>query len=153
MALWVADETPASTSGDADPARRPNRLEPPGGGTVFRFVEFPPLSALAGLSDEQVEGFMAGLFEQLGATHARTDRTRSPGMHRTRTLDYIVLLSGEITLLLDDSDVVLRAGDVVIQRGTNHAWSNRSGKPVRMLYILIDGKFEAPLATQFKSAK
>jgi uncharacterized cupin superfamily protein len=74
-------------------------------------------------------------------------------MHRTESVDYAVVLEGEITLLLDDSDVVLRAGDVVIQRGTNHAWSNRSGKPVRMLYILIDGKFEAPLAAQFKSAK
>ena len=77
----------------------------------------------------------------------------TPRNHRTESVDYAVVLEGEITLLLDDSDVVLRAGDVVIQRGTNHAWSNRSGKPVRMLYILIDGKFEPPLAAQFKSAK
>jgi len=47
--------------------------------------------------------------------------------------------------------VVLRTGDVVIQRGTNHAWSNRSGKPVRMLYVLIDGKFDAGLDATFST--
>jgi uncharacterized cupin superfamily protein len=70
-------------------------------------------------------------------------------MHRTETLDYAVVLEGEITMLLDDSEVHLKAGDVVIQRGTNHAWSNRSGKPVRMLYVLIDGTFDAALAAKF----
>ena len=56
------------------------------------------------------------------------------------------MLEGEITLLLDDSEAHLKAGDVVIQRGTNHAWSNRSGKPVRMLYILMDGCLDPELA-------
>jgi quercetin dioxygenase-like cupin family protein len=76
-------------------------------------------------------------------------------MHRTESLDYALVLEGEITMLLDDEDIVLKAGDIVIQRGTNHAWSNRSGKPVRMLYILIDGKFDPALAAQFgkESAK
>lgn len=67
-------------------------------------------------------------------------------MHRTQTLDYAVVLEVEITMLLDDSEVHLNAGDVVIQRGTNHAWSNRSGKPVRMLYVLIDGQYDGDLA-------
>ena len=61
-------------------------------------------------------------------------------MHRTETVDYAVVLEGEIVMLLDDDEVHLKAGDVVIQRGTNHAWSNRSGKPVKMLYVLIDGE-------------
>ena len=73
-------------------------------------------------------------------------------MHRTETLDYAVVLEGEITMLLDDSEVNLKAGDVVIQRGTNHAWSNRSGKPVRMLYILIDGKLDPELAAALGGA-
>ena len=67
-------------------------------------------------------------------------------MHRTESVDYAVVLEGEIIMLLDEEDVQLKAGDIVIQRGTNHAWSNRSGKPVRMLYILIDGNFEPELA-------
>jgi uncharacterized cupin superfamily protein len=68
-------------------------------------------------------------------------------MHRTQTVDYAVVLEGEITMLLDDSEVHLKAGDVVIQRGTNHAWSNRSGRPVRMLYILMDARFDPDLAS------
>ena len=67
-------------------------------------------------------------------------------MHRTETVDYAVVLGAKIYLLLDDTEVRLQAGDVVIQRGTNHAWSNRSGKPVRMLYILIDGCYDPELA-------
>jgi uncharacterized cupin superfamily protein len=77
---------------------------------------------------------------------------RHPFMHRTETLDYAVVLAGEIDLLLDDEDVHLKAGDVVIQRGTNHAWSNRSDKPCRMLYILIDGAFAPELAAMFETA-
>ena len=68
-----------------------------------------------------------------------------PLMHRTETVDYAVVLEGEITMLLDDSEVPLKAGDVVIQRGTNHAWSNRSGTPVRMLYVLMDARFDPEL--------
>jgi quercetin dioxygenase-like cupin family protein len=67
-------------------------------------------------------------------------------MHRTETLDYAVVLEGSVTMVLDDQDVELSAGDVVIQCGTNHAWSNRSGKPCRMLYVLIDGSFDPVLA-------
>jgi uncharacterized cupin superfamily protein len=71
-------------------------------------------------------------------------------MHRTESVDYAVVLEGEITMLLDDDEVHLRAGDVVIQRGTNHAWSNRSGKPVKMLYVLIDGAFDEELKAQLQ---
>ena len=72
-------------------------------------------------------------------------------MHRTETIDYAVVLEGEITLLLDDQDVVLKAGDIVIQRGNNHSWSNRSNKICRMLYILVDGKFDPELKEQIDS--
>jgi uncharacterized cupin superfamily protein len=67
-------------------------------------------------------------------------------MHRTETIDYAVVLEGQMTLVMDDREIVLNAGDVVVQRGTNHAWSNRSSGRVRMLYILIDGRFDAELA-------
>jgi uncharacterized cupin superfamily protein len=67
-------------------------------------------------------------------------------MHRTETVDYAVVLEGEIVMVLDEEEVNLRAGDVVIQRGTNHAWANRSGKPAKMLYVLIDGAFDPGLS-------
>ena len=63
-------------------------------------------------------------------------------MHRTESVDYGIVISGEMTLILDKGETLLRERDVVIQRGTNHAWANRSGKPCRMLFILVDGRFE-----------
>ncbi len=69
---------------------------------------------------------------------------RTP-MHRTKTLDYVVVIEGEIVLVLDDSEVVLKKSDVVVQRGTNHAWENRSDKLTRMAFFHIDAEFSAPL--------
>ncbi len=66
-------------------------------------------------------------------------------MHRTRTLDYVVVIEGEVTLLLDDSEVVLGPGDVVVQRGTNHAWENRSDKIARCAFFHIDATFDEAL--------
>ena len=63
-------------------------------------------------------------------------------MHRTQTVDYGVVIEGEIVLVLDDSEVLLQAGSVVIQRGTNHAWANRSNRTCRMLFVLVDGTFD-----------
>jgi mannose-6-phosphate isomerase-like protein (cupin superfamily) len=62
-------------------------------------------------------------------------------MHRTRTVDYVVVISGEIVLVLDDSEITLRQGDVVVQRGTDHAWENRSSQPARMAFFHIDAEF------------
>jgi uncharacterized cupin superfamily protein len=72
-------------------------------------------------------------------------------MHCTESIDYAVVLEGELTLILDDEDVVLKAGDVVVQRGTNHSWANRSDKICRVLYVLIDGKFDEELAAIHRS--
>lgn len=63
-----------------------------------------------------------------------------PPLHRTDTLDYVVCVSGEVEMHLDDSAVTLRAGDVMIQRGTNHAWVNRGTVPARLAFVLVDGK-------------
>jgi uncharacterized cupin superfamily protein len=62
-------------------------------------------------------------------------------MHRTETVDYGIVLDGELTLIVDDDETTVRAGDIVIQRGTNHAWANRSGAHCRIAFILIDGEF------------
>ena len=107
----------------------------------------PETDAIRDMTPEQArEAFRASGAEE-ASTWGRGGR--HPLMHRTETVDYAVVLEGEITLILDDGDVSLKAGDVVIQRGTSHAWSNRSGKPVKMLYVLIDGKFDPELARQF----
>ncbi len=71
--------------------------------------------------------------------------SRHPMMHRTETIDYAIVLEGEITMLLDDSEVVLRAGDVLVQVGTNHAWVNRSKAPAKIAFVLIDGAFDPAL--------
>jgi uncharacterized cupin superfamily protein len=66
-------------------------------------------------------------------------------MHRTETIDYAIVLSGEITMLLDDSEVLLKAGDILVQCGTNHAWANRSKEPCTVVFILLDGEYEDSL--------
>ncbi len=77
---------------------------------------------------------------------------RSP-MHRTETIDYGIVLDGEIYLVLDDTETLLQAGDVVIQRGTDHAWDNRGDQWARMVFILIDGKFDDVLKTSIGNAE
>jgi hypothetical protein len=136
--LWVTEQTPASNAGRTDAADRPLRLEPPPQGSVFRFVHFPPEAEMAALSAEERERLMAELFGSMGAAHARVDTTRSPGMHRTRTLDYVVLLSGEVTMLLDEGEVDLVPFNVVVQRGTNHGWVNRGTTPALLAVVMID---------------
>jgi quercetin dioxygenase-like cupin family protein len=74
-------------------------------------------------------------------------------MHRTQTVDYAVILEGELTLLLDEEDVKLKAGDVVIQRGTNHGWRNVSNKPCRILFVLLDGEYDAELKQLFEKGQ
>jgi quercetin dioxygenase-like cupin family protein len=66
-------------------------------------------------------------------------------MHRTQSVDYGIVLSGAVVLVLDDTETVLRAGDVVVQRGTNHRWENRTGSTARMAFILVDGAFTPEL--------
>jgi len=109
--LWTTEESPADISGTVDRAAGEIGIPPPHHGSIFRVVDFPPAGP---------EG--------------------DPGMHRTRSIDYAVVLEGEIDLVLDDSTVRLHAGDVLVQRGTVHGWINRGTKRCRMAFILIDAK-------------
>jgi uncharacterized cupin superfamily protein len=70
-------------------------------------------------------------------------------MHRTETIDYAIVMSGEIVMLLDEGEVVLRAGDILVQCGTNHAWVNRSNAAAVVVFVLVDGEFEEGLAEKF----
>ena len=129
--LWVTDGTSSSTEGNADAAARPVVLEPPAGGTIFRVVEFPPDKAAADFDRKTA-------FASMGAGHAMDpDGARHPGMHKTDTVDYAIVLSGEIWALMDEGETRLEAGDCLVQRATNHAWSNRSDQPCLVAFILV----------------
>ena len=73
------------------------------------------------------------------------DGGKPTAMHRTKTLDYVVVIEGEVILALDDTELALNKGDVVVQRGTNHAWENRSNKVARMAFFHIDAEFSEEL--------
>jgi naringenin degradation protein FdeH len=128
--LWETSATPASNAGNDDPTMgRPQRLPPPKNGSKFRVVEYPPdsqrVAALHGAShDNKSEGYVRDLANK-----------RHPGFHK---IDYAIVLSGEIYALMDEGELLLKAGDVLIQRGTNHAWSNRTEEPCCIAFVLID---------------
>jgi naringenin degradation protein FdeH len=137
--FWITDATPADNRAPDDPAaERPPRLEPPAGGSVIRYFMVAPEDKT--LSPAELEAQSAARFAAMGASHCRVDTSRHPSMHTTRTVDYIVVLSGHVTLLLDQGEVELKPFDVVVQRGTNHGWVNRGSEPAVMAAILIDAK-------------
>ena len=78
----------------------------------------------------------------MGAAHERVDSSRHPAMHKTKTIDYIILLKGDVTLLLDEDEVRLKPFDVVVQRGTNHAWVNNGDEPALLIAVLIDSEIK-----------
>ena len=130
--LWVTDGSPADNAGRADTACRPVVLEPPPGGTIFRIVEFPPDKSLGKHFDRKA------VFDAMRASGAMDpDASRHPGMHKTATVDYAIVLSGEIYAVMDEGETLLGAGDALVQRGTNHAWSNRSETPCLVAFILV----------------
>ena len=141
--FWVETKVPSSVAGNADAAPPDKKLglEPPAGGHVLRIVEFPPEKDWIDKVDREAA---KASFASLGASHAADSAAKPPHplMHKTKTIDYAIVLSGEIYLVLDESEVLLKAGDVCIQRGTNHAWSNRSSDYCRICFVLIDGTFD-----------
>jgi len=144
--IWRTNENPARVvQAAAEPTLGPRRQLPAKGGTVLRINHFPPESAAVRRMDVHASrAALAALGNEKAATFGKGGR--HPLMHRTETIDYAIVLAGEITMLLDEEDVTLRAGDVVVQCGTNHAWSNRSNAPCVVAFVLIDGEFEPALA-------
>ncbi|HTH27976.1 MAG TPA: cupin domain-containing protein [Sphingobium sp.] len=143
--VWSTAESPARVANEDDPTLGPLLLPPPPSGTRIRFVDIPPDTEEFLTSGA---GRMGEMFEQIGDKGASTVKENSPHplMHRTESIDYGIVIEGEITLVLDDGEVPLKTGAVVIQRGTNHAWANRSGKMCRMLFVLVSGAYEPALA-------
>ena len=139
--VWSTNATPAPLDNGPDPTSGALRLPPPPGGSRIRFVDIPPDS------DQLDPGWAQSArlaFAQIGDADAATASAGSPHplMHRTETIDYGVVIEGELTLVLDEGEVALGAGSVVVQRGTNHAWANRSAQVCRMLFVLICGSYE-----------
>ena len=136
--LWETAETPADNSGAKDPTQHAYRLPPPANGSVFRVISYPPDSErLASLEAERASSHddgsgRAGALDRSNARH--------PGFHKTASIDYAIILSGEIWALMEEGETLLRQGDVLVQRGTNHAWSNRSNAPCVVAFVLIGAK-------------
>jgi len=133
--IWNTSEMPVSI--DATEEREPNdrlplRIPPDANGTILRVLDIHP--------------------GHLKHIKPREDG-RHPGMHRTETVDYAIMIEGELTMLLDDSEVTMRPGDIVIQRGTDHGWENRSETvTARIAFVLIDAKFAGSLGEQLEGA-
>jgi hypothetical protein len=141
--LWNTRESPAIIDRQGrEPSESGIILAPPAGGTRIRILDIAPENEdLASMDAESAREH----FEQIGARAASSfgdGKARHPFMHRTETIDYGIVLQGEITLIVDADETVVRTGDVVIQRGTNHAWANRSGEVCRIAFILIDGSYQ-----------
>jgi mannose-6-phosphate isomerase-like protein (cupin superfamily) len=143
--IWNTAATPAPIDrASGEPAEPGLSLLPPKGGTRIRILDIlPDDGSVAALPREAVRA----LFEAIGAGHTLPEDPPHPLMHRTETIDYGIVLEGELVLVLDEGETVVRAGDVVVQRGTSHAWANRSGSNARIAFVLIDGRFEAGLGS------
>ncbi|KLL95545.1 hypothetical protein NJ76_25450 [Rhodococcus sp. IITR03] len=143
--IWVTEPGPVSNEGTADPAGDGVEIPmyPALGGTVFRVADFPPDSVYEASGKEN-------LFSDIGGDHARDEATHSGGrhfwFHKTDSIDFAVVLEGEIWMLLDDGECRLEAGDVIVQRGTAHAWSNRTDQVCRVAFLLY-GALPVPSST------
>jgi mannose-6-phosphate isomerase-like protein (cupin superfamily) len=145
--FWIERGSPAEYDGPTETCTGDFVLHPPPLGSTFRCVEFLP-------EDPKVLATLDGrsAFAEMGAGDNIVEGARHPFHHRTNSLDYAIILTGEIWMVMDseEEDTLLRAGDVVIQRGNNHAWSNRGTEPCIIAFVLIDGvtRRDAPEADQ-----
>ena len=136
--IWITGAAP-DVVGAPDGIEAHEGVLPPAGGTVLRIIDYPPDPEDPEEMARQFEGMFGKLFEDAGRPGGEGAH---PGMHTTETVDYAIVLEGEITAIMETEEAVLRPGDVLIQRGTNHAWSNKSGKPAKVAFVLIGGRWE-----------
>jgi hypothetical protein len=139
--VWNTRETPARidrTSGE--PKEERLTLAPPRTGTRIRVLDIPV--------DDPATADLDAVFENIGGreAHRGAKDGKHASFHRTQSIDYGIVLDGEITLLLDEGETTLYPGDICVQRGTNHGWVNRGTKPCRIAFILIDGVWDADIA-------
>ncbi len=133
--IWRTIGAPAPVSA-ADTIPDHAGVMPPERGTVLRVIDFPPRPENLDERRRQASASLSGLFSD--AAH-QSDHRQS-GMHQTRSIDYAIVLAGTITAVMDKGHTDLHAGDILIQRGTNHAWENRCQTMARVAFVLIDGE-------------
>ena len=138
--LWNTDGSDIISTDSFDRADEEIILSPPDGGTKFRYFQINPTPE--GVSWEALQDLAAEAFKRIGAAHHRVDTSKHPAMHKTETIDYIILLKGDVTLILDEEEVDLKPFDVVVQRGTNHAWVNNGNEPALLIAVLIDSNIK-----------
>lgn len=144
--IWNTRATPAPIdAASGEPEEDGIILAPPRNGTRIRVLDIPP-------DDPSLETATAedarAHFAEIGAADASSrgsGNARHAHMHRTETIDYGIVLEGEIVLIMDEGETTVRAGEIVVQRGTNHGWANRTDKNCRICFILIDGAFDETL--------
>ncbi|HYF20747.1 MAG TPA: cupin domain-containing protein [Ramlibacter sp.] len=131
--LWRTAAAPAPVDAP-DSIAEHQGVAPPAGGTVLRIIDFPP-------EPQDPQELQRALQATFGSMYRDAEHApgpgEHPGMHRTDTVDYALMLEGELVAIMDKDETVLRAGDVLVQRGTRHAWANRSGKPARIAFVLV----------------
>ncbi len=145
--VWNTRAIPAPIdAASGEPAEDGIVLAPPKNGTRIRVLDIPPEGdGIKNMTPEEA----AAHFAEIGAGHASNAAkagAKHALMHRTETIDYGIVLEGELVLIMDEGETVCRAGDIIIQRGTNHGWANRTDKNCRIAFILIDGTFAEELA-------
>jgi hypothetical protein len=133
--VWRTIRSPAPVAA-ADDVVMHQGVMPPAGGTILRVIDFPPMPIDAEERARQAAASLNALFKD--ADH--DSGNPQPGMHTTPSVDYAIVLAGRVTAILDRAETEMAAGDIMIQRGTRHAWENRSGQPARVAFILIDGQ-------------
>ena len=138
--LWNTDGSDIISTDEIDRADEDILLSPPSGGTKFRYFQINPLPE--GVPEARMQEIAADAFEKIGAAHHRVDTSKHPAMHKTETIDYIILLEGDVTLILDEEEIDLKPFDVVVQRGTNHAWVNNGSEPALLIAVLIDSNIK-----------
>ena len=130
---WITNESPADVSSSEDRANQKTGVPPPRNGSILRIVDFAPQTTAEVKHVDHHE-----ILKQMGIDPATQGYQRHTFTHRTRSIDYAICLEGEIDMLLDDTQVQFKAGDIMVQQATNHAWVNTSGKPCRIAFVLID---------------
>ena len=145
--LWRTGTSPASNAGNADAATGRIVLEPPAEGTILRIVEFPPDSRWRKSADARKA------FASIGAGGAPDHASADAMMHATSTVDYIIVLKGEIWAILDKGEKRLKQGDILIQRGTNHSWSVRTQGPCLIAAVLVGARPVGRLTRKKPAAK
>jgi len=136
--VWRTEESPARIN-SPDTTAKHHGVLPPKNGTILRICDFPPEPKDPKELKRLLDATFGGIYDD---AHHDRGSAKHPGMHRTETVDYAIVLEGEIWAVMDEGETLLRAGDILVQRGTNHAWANRSSKTARIAFILIDGLFE-----------